>query len=95
MNQPLVSIILPVYNAQSHLARCIESICAQTYRNLEIIILNDGSKDNSLPVCEEYRQKDPRILLVDKANSGVSDPEPWSASGRRRIHPVCGQRRLH
>lgn len=73
MNQPLVSIILPVYNAQSHLARCVGSICAQTYRNTEIIILNDGSKDQSLPVCEEFRQKDPRILLVDKANSGVSD----------------------
>ena len=73
MNQPLVSIILPVYNAQNHLARCVGSICAQTYRSLEIIILNDGSKDQSLPVCEEFRQKDPRILLVDKANSGVSD----------------------
>ncbi len=73
MNQSLVSIILPVYNAQSHLARCVGSICAQTYRNIEIIILNDGSKDQSLPVCEEFRQKDPRILLVDKANSGVSD----------------------
>ncbi len=73
MNQPLVSIILPVYNAQNHLARCVGSICSQTYRNIEIIILNDGSKDQSLPVCEEFRQKDPRILLVDKANSGVSD----------------------
>ena len=73
MNQPLVSIILPVYNAQNHLARCVGSICAQTSRNIEIIILNDGSKDQSLPVCEEFRQKDPRILLVDKANSGVSD----------------------
>ena len=73
MNQPLVSIILPVYNAQNHLARCVGSICAQTYRSIEIIILNDGSKDQSLPVCEEFRQKDPRILLVDKANSGVSD----------------------
>lgn len=73
MNQPLVSIILPVYNAQNHLARCVGSICAQTYRNIEIVILNDGSKDQSLPVCEEFRQKDSRILLVDKANSGVSD----------------------
>ena len=73
MNQPLVSIILPVYNAQNHLARCVGSICAQTYSNIEIIILNDGSKDQSLPVCEEFRQKDSRILLVDKANSGVSD----------------------
>ena len=73
MNQPLVSIILPVYNAQSHLARCLESICAQTYKNLEIIVLNDGSKDQSLPVCEEFRARDSRILLVDKDNSGVSD----------------------
>ena len=73
MKQPLVSIILPVYNAQSHLARCLSSICAQTYQNLEIIVLNDGSKDQSLPVCEEFRKKDSRIILVDKANSGVSD----------------------
>mgnify|MGYP002675374976 CR=1 FL=1 len=73
MKQPLVSIILPVYNAQSHLARCLSSIRAQTYQNLEIIVLNDGSKDQSLPVCEAFRKKDPRIILVDKANSGVSD----------------------
>ena len=73
MNQPLVSIILPVYNAQTHLARCIESILNQTYRNLELIILNDGSRDQSLPVCEEFRAKDSRIVLVDKDNSGVSD----------------------
>ena len=73
MNQPLVSIILPVYNAQNHLARCVGSICAQTYSNIEIIILNDGSKDQSLPVCEEFRAKDPRIVLVDKENSGVAD----------------------
>ena len=66
MKQPLVSIILPVYNAQSHLARCLSSICAQTYQNLEIIVLNDGSKDQSLPVCEEFRKKDSRIILVDK-----------------------------
>ena len=73
MSQPLVSIILPVYNAQSHLERCIGSILAQTYRDLELIILNDGSKDQSLPVCEAFRAKDSRILLVDKDNSGVSD----------------------
>ena len=73
MEMPLVSIILPVYNAQSHLDRCLGSICAQQYANLEIIVINDGSKDQSLPVCEAFRQKDSRILLVDKANSGVSD----------------------
>jgi len=73
MEMPLVSIILPVYNAQSHLNRCLGSICAQQYEDLEIIVINDGSKDQSLPVCEESRKKDSRILLVDKANSGVSD----------------------
>ena len=71
--KPLVSIILPVYNAKNHIARCIESIRAQTYRDIEIIILNDGSRDISLPVCEMYRRGDDRILLVDKDNSGVSD----------------------
>ena len=72
MQQPLVSVIVPVYNAQKHIARCIESIRRQTYRNLEIIILNDGSKDVSLPVCQMYAKVDKRITLVDKANSGVS-----------------------
>ena len=72
-NQPLVSIILPVYNAQNHIARCIESIRAQSCRDFQLIILNDGSKDVSLPVCEMYRKVDSRILLVDKDNSGVSD----------------------
>lgn len=73
MDTPLVSIVLPVYNAQNHIGRCLASICAQSWKNIEIIVLNDGSKDGSLPVCEEFRQKDSRILLVDKANSGVAD----------------------
>ena len=70
--QPLVSVIVPVYNAKNHIARCIESIRRQTYPNLQIIVLNDGSKDVSLEVCRMYAQVDERILLVDKANSGVS-----------------------
>ena len=73
MTKPLVSIILPVYNAQNHIARCLDSICAQIWQEIEIIVLNDGSKDQSLPVCEEYRARDSRIVLVDKDNSGVSD----------------------
>lgn len=70
---PLVSIILPVYNAKDHLARCIESIRAQTFRDFELILINDGSNDDvSLPICQMYQKVDPRILLVDKANAGVS-----------------------
>ena len=72
MEQPLVSVIVPVYNASDHIARCIESIKRQSYQNLEIIIVNDGSKDVSLHACEMYARVDKRILLIDKANSGVS-----------------------
>lgn len=70
--QPLVSVIVPIYNAQNHIARCIESIRKQSYQNLEIILLNDGSSDVSLPVCRMYADVDNRIVLVDKQNSGVS-----------------------
>ena len=71
-SQPLVSIIVPVYNAADHIARCIESIRRQTYRNLEIILLNDGSKDVSYAVCQSYAGIDHRIVVIDKNNSGVS-----------------------
>lgn len=70
--QPLVSIIVPIYNAQDHIARCVESIRRQTYKNIEILLLNDGSQDVSLQVCEMYARVDDRIVLIDKANSGVA-----------------------
>lgn len=70
--QPLVSIIVPIYNAQKHIARCVESIRRQTYQNLEILLLNDGSQDVSLQVCQMYAGVDKRIVLIDKANSGVA-----------------------
>ena len=72
MTNPLVSIIVPVYNAQNSVARCLESICSQTYQELEIIVLNDGSTDDSLAICEQFRAKDPRIVVVDKENEGLS-----------------------
>lgn len=74
MEDLLVSVIIPVYNGGIHLARCIESVRAQTYSALEIIILNDGSCDNlSLPLVKMYAQVDRRIRLLDKPNSGVSN----------------------
>ena len=72
MTNPLVSIIVPVYNAQKGLSRCLESICGQTYQELQIILLNDGSTDDSLAICEQFRAKDARIMVVDKENEGVS-----------------------
>ncbi|MGN0975462.1 MAG: glycosyltransferase family 2 protein [Gemmiger sp.] len=72
MEQPLVSIIVPIYNAKDHIARCVESIRKQTYQNLEILLLNDGSQDISYEVCQMYANVDERILLIDKDNSGVA-----------------------
>jgi len=72
MQQPLVSVIVPIYNAKNHLARCVESIRRQTYRNLEILLLNDGSSDVSLQLCRMYAGVDSRITVIDKANSGVA-----------------------
>ena len=72
MEQPLVSIIVPIYNAKDRIARCVESIRKQTYQNLEILLLNDGSQDVSLEVCEMFARVDDRIVVIDKANSGVA-----------------------
>ena len=72
MTNPLVSVIVPVYNARNSVARCLESICSQTYQELEIIVLNDGSTDDSLTICNQFCAKDPRVTVVDKENEGVS-----------------------
>ena len=68
-----VSIILPVYNVGQYLPECLNSIITQTHKNLEIILVNDGSKDNSLEICKQYSKIDDRIIVIDKENSGVSD----------------------
>ena len=68
-----ISIIVPIYNCEKYLKRCLESIINQTYNNLEIILLNDGSSDNSLKIIKEYKKKDNRIIVIDKKNTGVSD----------------------
>jgi len=69
---PKISIIIPVYNVEQYLRQCLDSIVNQTYNNLEIICVNDGSKDNSIDILNEYKQKDSRIKIIDKQNEGVS-----------------------
>ncbi|HHV97617.1 MAG TPA: glycosyltransferase [Clostridiaceae bacterium] len=68
----LISVIVPIYNAEKYLPQCIESILSQTYKNLEIILINDGSTDNSLSICNYYKSLDNRIIVIDKPNEGVS-----------------------
>ncbi len=65
-----VSVIIPVYNAEKYLAKCLESVCNQTYKNLEIILIDDGSLDSSALICEQYAAKDNRIVFVSKENEG-------------------------
>ena len=67
-----VSIVIPVYNAEKYLRECLDSIINQTYENIEIIIINDGSKDSSLNICKEYAKEDSRIKLINQENIGVS-----------------------
>lgn len=66
----MISIIIPVYNIEKYLSRCIESVLDQTYQNLEAIFVNDGSTDNSLKILEEYQKKDKRIKIINKENAG-------------------------
>lgn len=68
----LISIVVPVYNAGDFISRCIESILNQEYSNIQLILINDGSKDNSLDVCKSYEKKDNRVLVYDQLNKGVS-----------------------
>lgn len=71
-NYPLITIIVPVYNTSQELTKCIISILNQTYQNFELLLIDDGSKDNSLAICEAYALKDERIRVFHKKNSGVS-----------------------
>lgn len=68
----LISIIVPVYNSEKYLNRCIDSLINQKYKNIEIILINDGSTDRSGEICNEYCEKDDRIITIHKKNEGVS-----------------------
>ncbi len=73
MEQPLISVVIPVYNVQDFLCECLESVINQTYRNLEIIVVDDGSTDKSGKICDEYAKRDCRIKVIHKENGGLSD----------------------
>lgn len=81
----LVSIIIPIYNAERFLHRCIDSVLSQTVSNFELLLVNDGSKDKSLEICNEYATKDDRIKVLNKPNGGVSSARNFAierASGK-------------
>lgn len=72
MNSDKISLIVPVYNAENFLARCLESLLVQSHRNLEILVINDGSEDRSLDILRAYEKKDGRIRVLDRINGGVA-----------------------
>ena len=72
MNNPLISVIIPVYNVEKHLEKCLNSVINQTYKNLDIILINDGSTDKSGEICAEFSKRDSRIKFIQQENSGVS-----------------------
>lgn len=73
MENALITVIVPVYNVEKYLRKCVDSILAQTYQNLEIILVDDGSKDHSGSICDEYAAQDERIVVIHKENGGLSD----------------------
>ena len=72
MKQPLISVIIPVYGVEKYISQCLESVINQTYKNLEIIVVNDGTKDRSAEIEKEYAAKDSRMKVYDFENGGVS-----------------------
>lgn len=70
--QPLVSIIVPIYNVEKYLGECLDSICGQTYKNIEIICVDDGSLDESAAILQQYAAKDSRIIVINRPNGGLS-----------------------
>ena len=72
MDKRLISVIIPVYNTADYLPRCLDSILNNTYRNLEVICINDGSRDNSLEILNAYSEKDSHVRVINQENGGIS-----------------------
>lgn len=68
----LISVVIPVYNVSSFLKRCLDSVIEQSYSNLEIILIDDGSTDDSGKICDRYSEKDQRIIVIHQRNGGLS-----------------------
>ena len=86
---PKVSVIVPVYKAEKYLRKCVDSILAQTFRDFEVLLVDDGSPDGSGAICDEYARKDPRVRVFHKENGGVSSARQCG------LDNACGEYTIH
>lgn len=85
----LISVIVPVYNVEKYIGRCIESILQQTYHNIEILLIDDGTEDNSGTICDDYARKDNRIIVYHKTNGGLSDARNYGIEKAEGEYITC------
>lgn len=83
IKMPLVSVVLPIYNVENYLERCVKSVCMQTYSNLEILLIDDGSTDSSGKMCDKFATEDKRIRVFHKKNGGLSDARNYGIKKAR------------
>lgn len=89
MYNPKISVIVPVYNVEKYLSRCIDSILAQTFTDFELLLIDDGSNDNSGNICDDYVKKDNRIRVFHKENGGVSSARNLGLTRQRGMDMLC------
>ena len=94
METPKISVIVAVYKAEAYLHRCLDSLLAQTFRDFEILLVDDGSPDKSGEICDEYAEKDVRIRVFHKENGGVGSARQCGIDHAKRIYHACGPGRL-
>ncbi|MDO4941754.1 MAG: Stealth CR1 domain-containing protein [Lachnospiraceae bacterium] len=87
--QPLISVILPIYNIEKYLPECMESVFAQTYKNLEIIMIDDGSPDGCPALCDKYEKRDSRVVVYHKENGGLSDARNYGILRAKGEYITC------
>ncbi len=85
----LISIVIPIYNVEKYLKNCVDSVCNQTYRNLEIILVDDGSPDHCPEICEDYARNDSRVRVIHKQNGGLSDARNYGIEVAKGKYITC------
>lgn len=87
--KPLISVVLPIYNISGYLDKCMASVLNQTYSNLEIIMVDDGSTDECPAICDSYEEKDPRVVVYHKSNGGLSDARNYGIERANGLYITC------